>query len=71
MKAASIDRQKALAVFADGVAHGARDVAVACNVHTRVAVWFLCAAERRGWLRRLPSVERVRNPDFGKFARAS
>lgn len=71
MKAASIDRDKALAQFEDGKARSPKDIAVACGVHTRTAVWFMVHAERRGWLKRLPQRPLVRNPDFGQFVRTA
>ena len=66
-RAQSIDAEKALAVFEDGKPHGPRDVAIAAQVHTRVAVWFLCAMEARGRLRRLPTVMLQRAPEFSEF----
>lgn len=67
MRAASIDAEKALGVFSDGEPHGPRDVAIACQVHTSVAVWFLCQMEKRGKIKRLPVEERLRAPEFGLF----
>lgn len=71
MRAASIDRDRALAIFEDGRPRSPADLAVACNVHTRTAIWFMVQAEKRGWLRRLPQRPLVRNPDFGQFVRAA
>ena len=71
MKAQSIDRDAALAIFDDGKPHSPREIAVALNVHQRTVAWFLSAAEARGWLRRVPPRPLRRNPDFGQFVRAS
>ena len=71
MKAQSIDRDAALAIFDDGKPHSPREVAVALNVHQRTVAWFLSAAEARGWLRRVPPRPPRRDPDFGQFVRVS
>lgn len=70
MKAATIDREKALAVFQGGNATP-RDLAVQCNVHTSTAIWFIRAMERRGILSRISPRERSRYPDFGIFTLAN
>jgi len=70
MRAQSIDREKALAVFQGGNATP-RDLAVQCNVHTSTAIWFIRAMERRGILSRIPPRAPKRYPEFGIFTLAN
>lgn len=71
MKADTIDATRALAVFDDGKAHTPKDVAIACQVHTRIAAWFLSRMAERGTLERIPPAPLVLNPDFGAFRRSA
>lgn len=70
MRAQSIDREKALAVFQRGNATP-RDLAVQCNVHTSTAIWFIRVMERKGILSRINPQEGSRYPDFGIFTLAN
>ena len=66
-RAASIDAPRALAVFKDGKPHAPKDVAIACQVHTRTAAWFLRKMAERGILEMLPPAQFGSVPDFGEF----
>lgn len=75
-KAASIDAPRALAVFDDGKAHTPKDVAIACQVHSRTAAWFLSKMAERGILKRISprmrdSSGRFATTDFGAFRRSA
>lgn len=70
-KAASIDAPRAMAVFDDGKPHTPRDVAIACQVHSRTAAWFLSKMAERGTLTRVEPKPLVRSPDFGAFRRSA
>ena len=69
MKAASIDKARALSVFDDGKPHGPKDVAIACQAHTRIAAWIIRHLEQTG------EIVLVRNNhanhQFGQFVRAT
>lgn len=69
MRADTIDAPRALAVFGDGKPHTAREVAVACQVHSRTAAWFLSRMRDRGMLRQIPPSRSLANQDFGAFVR--
>ena len=68
MKAVSIDKASALSVFDDGKPHGPKEVAIACQVHTRIAVWIIRHLEQTG------EIVLVRNNksnhQFGQLVRA-
>lgn len=64
MTCGSIDGPKIMAVFEDGMPHTLRDVAVACNIHTRMVAWFLAAMARRGKLQRLPTPRGADSPVY-------
>ncbi len=68
MKAASIDKTRALSVFNDGNPHGPKDVAIACQVHTRIAVWIIRYLDEAGEIRLVR--ENRANHQFGQFVRA-
>lgn len=68
MKAASIDKTRALSVFNDGNPHGPKDVAIACQVHTRIAVWIIRYLEQAGEI--MLVLNNKSNHQFGQFVRA-
>lgn len=68
MKVTSIDKARALSVFNDGRPHGPKEVAIACQVHTRIAVWIIRHLEQAGEIMLVRNNKS--NHQFGQFVRA-